>query len=231
MHRREMNWQPHHCILLHRTEEDMRSCLVNRHVCFVGDSHMRNAFNGYVALTEGSGVEDSYWSDHNGKYVLESVYASYIADFWGEAVDTGICTDIIVNFGQWPASYQAGAAAWTAHQFGSRALEVAHRLVAARGQGKQAYWMTINSMMLTYDRQGQDWRSDPQLLLFNEIAWKTMAHSSIPIIDTWSIVAPVAELSYDHCHYKGHVGQAVAWRVITALCAANDASHSGTVQR
>lgn len=226
-----MHWQPHHCSLLQRAQQNIKHCLVNRHICFVGDSHMRHAFNGYVAVTEGGGLYDPYWSDAGGKYVFTSVQASFITDVWGEAVDIGVCTDVIRNFGQWPASFQAGPTPWNAHQYLAQLQKVAHGLLLAREQGKQGYWMTINSMMLTHDRPGQEWRTDPQLLLFNSLAWHVMRHASIPVIDTWSITAPVAELSYDPYHFKGHVGYAIVLQIIEAVCAVGDAQSVEALQR
>ena len=43
----------------------------------------------------------------------------------------------------------------------------------------------------------KDWRTDPQLLLFNAIAERIMLAAGLDIVDIWHMAAPLAELTYD----------------------------------
>ena len=43
----------------------------------------------------------------------------------------------------------------------------------------------------------KDWRTDPQLLLFNAIAERIMLAAGVDIVDVWHMAAPLAELTYD----------------------------------
>lgn len=45
-----------------------------------------------------------------------------------------------------------------------------------------------------------------------------MEDAKIPIIDTYSIAAPLFDLSYDGAHYKGHVGYNTDLRILNMIC-------------
>lgn len=42
---------------------------------------------------------------------------------------------------QWPASYKAGARAWTAEQYATKVRGMAEALVAAQAAGKTVHWV------------------------------------------------------------------------------------------
>ena len=42
---------------------------------------------------------------------------------------------------QWPASYKAGARAWTAEQYATKVRGMAEALVAAKAAGKTVHWV------------------------------------------------------------------------------------------
>ena len=45
-----LHWQPYQCRVRREHEVDVVSCAQKRHICFVGDSHMRHAYNGVTSL-------------------------------------------------------------------------------------------------------------------------------------------------------------------------------------
>ena len=55
-------------------------------------------------------------------------------------------------------------------------------------------------------------------MLYNQAANKMMEDAGIPIIDTFSISAPLNDVSYDASHYRGHVGYNIDLRILNALC-------------
>lgn len=78
-----------------------------------------------------------------------------------------------------------------------------------------------------YNAKKQEWRSDPIFLLYNRAANKMMEDAGIPIIDTYSISAPLNDVSYDAAHYRGHVGYNMDIRILNVLCPAYSAAATG----
>jgi hypothetical protein len=72
----------------------------------------------------------------------------------------------------------------------------------ARGTCREADFCCIVG---TIKKGSQEWRTDPTLLLHNQAAKKMMEDEGIPIIDTFSISAPLNDVSYDASHCRGHV--------------------------
>ncbi|KAG2452861.1 hypothetical protein HYH02_002205 [Chlamydomonas schloesseri] len=83
------------------------------------------------------------------------------------------CTDVFANFGQWPASYRSGPAPFSAGQYAAQVAHVRRKLAALRAaHGVRVYWVTtvVSSLKARLESAGIDWRTDPQLLLYNRIA-------------------------------------------------------------
>ena len=97
-----LHWQPHLCPRLAREQDlDIRACLDKRRVCFSGDSQLRHAFNGFVALSEGGGRPHEYWQDWDfNKLIGKSAFSSYQFDAWAQTLATDNCSVIFVNVGQ-----------------------------------------------------------------------------------------------------------------------------------
>ena len=139
-----MHWQPNLCPRLARESEiDTEACLSNKRICFSGDSHIRHAHNGFVALSEGRACAAEYWRNfgHNNHTVLESLYSSFQSNVWGDDVATEGCSAVFVNFGQWPASYLSEGRPWSAGRYINKTSELAARLAQARGEGTSVYWV------------------------------------------------------------------------------------------
>lgn len=97
-----LHWQPHLCSRLAREQDlDIRACLDKRRICFSGDSQMRHAYNGFVALSEGGGRAHEYWQDWDfNKLIGKSAFSSYQFDAWAQELATDNCSVIFVNVGQ-----------------------------------------------------------------------------------------------------------------------------------
>ena len=81
-----------------------------------------------------------------------------------------------------------------------------------------AHWHVFNT----------DWRTDPQLLLFNAIGSRAMQAAGIGVVDVWHMAAPLAELAYDTTHYKGTLGYTIALQFLSVACgpAVQDGLHT-----
>ncbi|KXZ54422.1 hypothetical protein GPECTOR_5g76 [Gonium pectorale] len=211
-----------------------------RHVCFVGDSHSRYLHNS-LALWR-SGYRRSV--NNTAKQVLPSVSSRYYRLVygydWPEPEPDGAdplgrhCTDVVVNFGQWPASYRAGPAPFSAGQYLAQLLRVRRRLLALRRQyGVRVYWLTTCSPSLKawLESAGVDWRTDPLMLLYNRLAADVMsgalgeaeeAEAAAPAADAQA--APVAGVA----GVDPSAGTAPAAETATAASGMAPAAGTGT---
>lgn len=223
----QLQWLPYHCHLKSHKEIDLVACRAEKHFCFVGDSQMRHIYNTFISMhedPEGLGFLHDPGTTGTDKDIMLVDYASLHWNTWGNitAEELVNCTHVLVNFGQWPAAYTAGSRAWSAGQYTAQLLPLAQTLqqLAFRDL-KDVYWVTTGThplMNFLHGVNNRDWRTDPVLLLYNSLASTHMKEAGIDVIDTWSIGAPMQELSYDHGHYKGNVGYAVGLRVLNTLC-------------
>jgi hypothetical protein len=135
--------------------------------------------------------------------------------------DSSNCTHVFVNFGQWAPAYTAGNEPLTPESYAQRLVVVAQHLEAEKTRfGNDHYWVTMNAFPTrrVLHGKGSDWRTDPMLLLYNKIATSIMHLHGIPVVDTYSIAAPLSDVSYDAAHYVGVVGQAQARMMLHILC-------------
>lgn len=225
-----LRWQPLQCNFQTPDRLDMPNCLANRHVCIVGDSHARHTFNSLVQIIEGT-TQDSA-STQFDRQPERTVYGTYISDPYGDllAYDTA-CSTLVVNIGQWFASWKHGRDFDLAHlllTYMVKLRQVASRMKAAQAAGVEVIWMTTNAHAITLHQHApdpvvlRDRRTDPVLLLLNRIADSIMSAAGIPIFDTWSMTAPVFDLSYDGAHYKGDVGYSIGLALLNHLCSGNE---------
>ena len=221
-----MHWQPYHCRVLAIQELDIPACLSKRKLCFVGDSQMRHVMQGVAASLQ----NDSSWFAFNGtdqdvavadtQRPLSVGATQYFAETFGEFPhNLTSCSDVIMNFGQWPASYITKSAFWTLPQYRLAVENAADFLHFVRAQGKRVWWLTTNSANTVSGNTGKiDWRSDPVITMYNQLAVAEMGRLDIPIIDAYRIVAPLHDLSFDGYHFKGIVGHNLDLHVLNTLC-------------
>ncbi|GLC41886.1 hypothetical protein PLESTM_001262400 [Pleodorina starrii] len=167
------------------------SCLPpGRRVCFVGDSHTRYLQNSLVMWQRG--FRASVNNTVKELLASDSVHYEYMrwGHDWPEAVAgagdaaaadplaAANCTDIVANFGQWPASYRSGSAPYSAVQYLRQLLRVRRGLLAARARaGVRVFWVTtvMSSLKARLESAGVDWRTDPLLTLYNRLALDVMS--------------------------------------------------------
>ena len=221
-----LRWQPYECNTVRHDRINIPQCLAGRHICVVGDSQARHAHNSFVQILEGT-FRDSATAEYN-RMPAESQYVTYFGDPFGEIpmYDTS-CSTLIVNVGQWFASFRGSNQLDLAHTlltYMIRLREVAVRMQIAHAAGVEVIWMTTNGHAITMHQHARDishfrdWRTDPVLLLLNRIANSIMTSAGIPIFDTWSMTAPVFDLSYDGAHYKGDIGYEIGLALLNYLC-------------
>jgi hypothetical protein len=226
-----MRWQPYGCSLLPPSAHS--ACRARlQHVCLFGDSQMRHLFNGFVNPSFNTNV--SAWYGGLGPQSDKEQYSlptySYIPMMWGHefgAYDLANCSTIVANFGQWPLSMKSVKTfngtlinwPWTPSRFLRQVDVLAKQLQAAKHSGRRVWWATIGSHAYAeLHATGEDFRTDPYLLLFNSIAHTVMRQHGIPVIDTHSITDTFKDLSYDGAHYKGYVGHWATAAVAHAIC-------------
>ncbi|KAG2489685.1 hypothetical protein HYH03_011794 [Edaphochlamys debaryana] len=156
-----------------------------RHLCFVGDSHSRYLHNSVAMWLSGYSVA----VNNSAKQMLLTPSSSYFRMLWGydwpapsepDGADplSANCTDVLVNFGQWPASYRAGPAPYSPGQYAAQVSYVRSKMLALRQKyGIRVWWVTtvMSSLKVQLELRGIDWRTDPLLLLFNRLAADVMA--------------------------------------------------------
>ncbi len=87
------------------------------------------------------------------------------------------CTDVLVNFGQWPASYRAGKAPYSLAWYVRQLVAVRRQLAALRAaRGVRVWWLAtvMSSLKARLEAAGIDWRTDPLLLSYNRLAVEVM---------------------------------------------------------
>ncbi|EFJ51707.1 hypothetical protein VOLCADRAFT_87429 [Volvox carteri f. nagariensis] len=161
----------------------------SRHVCFVGDSHMRYLHNSLVMWLSNFTVT----IDNKVKDILESNCTTHFTVTWGtdwprspspgqNPVLTRNCTDVVANVGHWAASHQAGTAPHSAATYVSSVMNVRRRLLALqrsmekRGRSVRLFWVTssLPSLRTHLELAGRDWRTEPYMLLYNRLALDVM---------------------------------------------------------
>lgn len=229
--RHRLAWMPYACIHGGHDDPDFAACkprLSEKRVCLIGDSQLRHMHYNIIGVLYGnasavasqasSGNNMFHWPEPGSPFV-------YILTTFGELVDIAQCSHVFYNFGQWPISYDAGSHPWTPQRYARQVRLVAEHLIRhGKALGKQVFWVTTNTHSIYAPnhqdpiRGRTDWRTDPMFLLINHIAAGVMKAYQIPVIDTYSIAAPLFDLAYDGSHYVGPVGLEQARAVLTAVC-------------
>ena len=230
-----LEWLPYSCRYHKLTGDQQAAChaaLSTRgKVCFVGDSQMRHLYNQVVHLVEGpaAGFRASITGEKKQKEVINTTLMVYVQDRYGNVsanFTSSNCSHVFANFGQWPLSYLVPRP-WNISRYSSRVAEIARRFKAEQAlYGNKLYWVTTSPHPITQFHQeklpntyfGIDWRTEPFVMAYNAAAVSVMRSHGIPVVDTFSITAPLVDLSYDGAHFLGTVGLAQARMVVNILC-------------
>ena len=183
-----VEWQPYTCRLARPDEIDMAACTHGRHYCFVGDSQMRTTMMGVTSLISG----DTSWHEWDipageswvaaDKTVAGTDFAEYISDAFGVPPVYPRCTNVLMNFGQWPASGIMDGGFWPLQQY-QLSLEVAGDfLLSLRAQGKRVYWVPTLSQPVGHTVSGiSDWRSDALIGVYDQLSHAHFTGLDIPV--------------------------------------------------
>ena len=194
-----LQWQPYDCWADPAKNYSQPACMQDRFICFVGDSHMRHLYLGFLSSfgihTDILATEHAAVPEHVG-------YAKLIHSTFGEDVSLEGCTDVLANFGQWPLGHTAGDQPWTSERYAAGVHKYATMMEGARSLGKRVWWVTINASPTVWSFHGaiahaKDWRTDPMLQEWNALASGIMQAAGIPVINTYAITSVVNDVSYD----------------------------------
>lgn len=228
-----LEWLPYTCQYPKITPDVGSKCqqrLGGRKVCFIGDSQTRHLYNQVVHLIEGPTAKfrEHIRGEVREKDVLGAQGMLYVADHYGEGAaifNSSNCSHVFTNFGQWPLSF-AVKSPWNSQQYTKQVEKVAqHMHDEQRRYKNKQFWLTTGPLPFLDHQQhkgwvwyGVDWRTEPFVQEFNNLARKVMKAKQLPVVDTWSIAAPLMDLSYDGAHYLGSVGLAQANMVANIIC-------------
>ena len=224
----DMSWQPYTCKVVPAEDIDTEQCLRGRKICLVGDSQMRHIYAGFTSLVlkdmnyHISDVERGQRELTSNKTQVGLENIIYYLDKWGQPWsqhNLSECTDVLANFGQWPASRETKGGFWPAHQYKLAAQNHADFLSLLSREGKRVSWVTTHAHPINPGWTGvDDWRKDPLLSLYNRLSQDVHDGTLTGIIDTFSITSPLSEASYDGHHYKGLVAYNVDLMILNAVC-------------
>ncbi|KAK9830548.1 hypothetical protein WJX72_012398 [[Myrmecia] bisecta] len=209
-----LQWHGYDCRIEPDWVWDRDACLRDRYFCFMGDSHMRHNYDSFIMDFEGASGLD------------ESKVADYLWIGWADDKPHDHCTDMLVNFGHWPLSYESGDHPWDLSKYAENLERYTQIMLKARERGANVWWVTSNSAPTVWNHHGpfpekRDWRTDPMLELFNTVATGIMERAGITVIDTYDRTSVLNDVSYDAAHYRGYVGRALEVLILDTLCGVN----------
>jgi hypothetical protein len=165
-------------------------------------------------------AHDRLQQEHR-KDVLIGPSSVYQPAQWGDKHNTTGCAASFWNFGQWPLSYVI-TTPWSPVQYAKAVESLAQHMLQQAPHGGPQFWLSINpfnSMGWKIVLEGRDWRTDPYLLLYNQIASSIMQAHGIPVVDTFRMMQSLADVSHDGAHFYGVVGFTQLRVLLTqALC-------------
>jgi hypothetical protein len=220
-----LRWQPYGCSFA--TEARLPACKdALPSVCFFGDSHLRHVYNSFLdptfLLNATIGTPD--------KAVLQRASYIFKHNVWGQPLEPDFlhnCSHIVVNFGQWPLSHKSTRTVrsrtirspWTPARYLMQVKHLAKQLSAAKRTGTRVWWATTMGLVFPQGVvQMADFRTDPNLILFNSIAYYVMRRHGVPVIDTFTMSSTLMDQAYDRSHFKGYVGRWAMLAVAHELC-------------
>ena len=195
-----------------------------RRVCFFGDSQMRHLYNAFIILTNGYAVFPSEpIGTINSKVVMKSRWHRYIEKNWAGfsddvAVHAANCSDILINFGQWPAGWPEFFP-WSFETFETRMREDVRFIQnITKASESRISWVSTNPRGYTQVLyMGKDWRHDVVIDTYNRISKEVAGELEISYIDLYKVIKPLQDLAYDGAHYAGILGDTLARELLYYL--------------
>lgn len=195
-------------------------------ICFAGDSQMRHLHLMANTILGRQNVS----TNGTNKHIVASDWSRYIHLTFGKELgdaDLSNCSRLALNIGQWPIGWPAGDAPWTAHAFLLRLEEMLQNIFLKWPHLKMSTsWISTHPVGILMSRMGttatlhRDWRTDPYIMQQNSVARQHLRkrHPFVEYIDTFEILFPVSDLSYDGAHYLGTPGYWATAVVLNSLC-------------
>ena len=201
-------------------------CVQRSRVCMWGDSQMRHLYNTIVAAVfddSGASIKNKEVLDGQGCITyFPKTYDNFDHDI-DNLVDSGNCTVILANFGQWPAGWLQGYPwSFDKYKIYVEADIVYLKRLVEKHSGLTVFWMTTNPHGFAgYGiLAGQEWRTYPVLDGYNNIALQLARSHGVETLNTYRIAKPLNDLTYDGSHYLGIVGWTMASYVLQNICGA-----------
>jgi hypothetical protein len=122
----------------------------------------------------------------------------------------------IVGFAQHPASM----AHWSFDRYRLSFQSKLQKAIKLQGSGVKVVWYL--SPQYPHTRWGfpvrvRDWRTDVRLTMFNQFAKEECQKHGIPVVDAFSITAPMSHTSPDQAHYTNWVSFELVTMTLTIV--------------
>jgi hypothetical protein len=203
-------------------EDYLRSCMSAKITCLVGDSHMRHNFQHITQLLYGDRANctkrDTACSIAGSSVHFITLHFSHEWPAAAARVANHRCDTVVINFGQWPLSFQSPAlVSYTSYRGQLEALFATLSALTA-----DVFWMDTNPLpQHPYTRTcpPKDFRFPHVIAYYNEIASMSLRmYPRLKLIPSFDMVFQLWDVTYDGAHYSGPVGMALAKLMASAIC-------------
>eukprot|EP00291_Cryptomonas_curvata_P009402 CAMPEP_0172202070 /NCGR_PEP_ID=MMETSP1050-20130122/30409_1 /TAXON_ID=233186 /ORGANISM="Cryptomonas curvata, Strain CCAP979/52" /LENGTH=437 /DNA_ID=CAMNT_0012879903 /DNA_START=128 /DNA_END=1442 /DNA_ORIENTATION=+ len=190
-----------------------------RDICMYGDSQMRNLLNSIGGQVNQDTCFPLLQQEYKGDCEVDGFrWKAFRYPYeWSFESDMPGCSQVFVNFGQWPAGWPSSPTPWTFAQYRVAVHDFIAILIETRSRHPhlRITWVDTNPhpvMSAQASCPPTDWRFPHVLAAYNRIAREEVlaTNGSIGFIETFSISFPLFDLSFDMAHYQGPVGIALA---------------------
>jgi len=188
-------------------------------ICMYGDSQMRNLLNAIGGQVNQDTCFPLLQQAFKGDCEVDGFrWKAFRYPYeWSFESDMPGCSQVFVNFGQWPAGWPSSPTPWTFAQYRVAVHDFIAILIETRSRHPhlRITWVDTNPhpvMSAQASCPPTDWRFPHVLAAYNRIAREEVlaTNGSIGFIETFSISFPLFDLSFDMAHYQGPVGIALA---------------------
>jgi hypothetical protein len=182
-------------------------------VCLFGDSQIRNLFNSIGGLLDPLSCFPLLQQKRSrGDCDVDGFQWKWFRydSEWKYDEDLSDCTHVFINFGQWPLGWPSNPTPWLFDRYKCAVSTTLQHVLLLKGLHPhiRLTWVTTNphpisSRLLTCPPT--DWRYPHLIRAYNKIAIdeiQQISNGSIHVLDTWSIVFPLFDLSFDSAHYQ-----------------------------
>ena len=182
-------------------------------VCLFGDSQIRNLLNSIGGLLDPMSCfpllqQIVYRGDCD---VDGFQWKGFRYDFqWAYDEDMRECTHVFLNFGQWPLGWPSQPTPWLFDRYRRAVSATLQHLIHLKELHPhiKLTWVTTNPHTMSGSLltcPPTDWRYPHLIREYNRIAIDEIqrtSNGSIRVLDTWSIIFPLFDLSFDSAHYQ-----------------------------